>query len=128
MLFLFNDRVVTLSGSANAAMATGIPAHFIAKFKLHDAILAVQTAIMERPNLAAEFPEKTAALAWLLASRSNINAVLFIPPAKCRRPQDVGFRLATIDLTMLVGLKFRQDSGRLSPNVINGAVWQAMAA
>jgi hypothetical protein len=128
MLFLFNDRVVTLTSGANAAMATGIPSRFIAKFKLHDAILAVQTAVMERPNLAAEFPEKTAALAWLLASRSDINAVIFVPPARCSRPQDVVFRLATVDLAMLVGLKHRQETGRLSPTIINNAVWQALAA
>ena len=128
MLFLFNDRIMTLAGGANSTIASGIPTQFVAKFKLHDAILAVQTAIMERPNLAAEAPEKAAALAWLLASRSSVNAVLFIPPANCRRPQDVGFRLATVDLTTLVALKFRQDSGKLSPGLINSSVWQGMAA
>jgi hypothetical protein len=128
MLFLFNDRIMTLTGGANSTIASGIPTKFIAKFKLHDAILAVQTAIMERPNLAAEAPEKAAALAWLLASRSSVNAVLFIPPANCRRPQDVGFRLATVDLTTLVGLKFKQDTGKLSPGLINSSVWQGVAA
>ncbi|GIU68036.1 hypothetical protein PsB1_2190 [Candidatus Phycosocius spiralis] len=105
-----------------------MPARFVARSKLNNAILAVQTAIMERPNLAGEAPEKAAALAWLLASRSSINAVLFIPPAHCRRPQDVGYRLATVDLATLAGLKIRQDSGQLTPKVINNAVWQSIAA
>lgn len=128
MLFLFNDRILTLTGNADVAINAGIPASAVAHFKLNDCILAVQTAIMDMPNLVAEAPQKAAALAWLIASRSDANAILFIAPPKCKRPQEVGFRLATVALTTLGGLKAQQDSGRLTSGIINTSVWQSAVA
>ena len=128
MLFLFNDRVLMLTGNADAVINAGIPATAVARYTLNDSILAVQTAIMEMPNLASEAPKKAAALAWLIASRSDANAILFIAPPKCRRPQEVGFRLATVSLTTLGSLKAQQDAGRLTPGIINTSVWQSAAA
>ncbi|MCA3691757.1 MULTISPECIES: hypothetical protein [Aquidulcibacter] len=128
MLFLFNDRVLMLTGNADAVINAGIPATAVARYTLNDSILAVQTAIMEMPNLASEAPQKAAALAWLIASRSDANAILFIAPPKCRRPQEVGFRLATVSLTTLGSLKAQQDAGRLTPGIINTSVWQSAAA
>ena len=128
MLFLFNDRVLTITGNADLAINAGIPTAAVARYTLNDSILAVQTAIMEIPNLAAESPQKAAALAWLIASRSSANAILFIGPPKCKRPQDVGFRLATVSLTTLGSLKSQQDAGRLTAGIINTSVWQSVAA
>lgn len=128
MLFLFNDRVLTLTGNADVVINAGIPAAAVARYNLNDSILAVQTAIMEMPNLASEAPHKAAALAWLIASRSDANAVLFIAPPKCKRPQEVGFRLATVSLTTLGSLKAQQDAGRLTSGIINTSVWQSAAA
>ena len=128
MLFLFNDRVLTLTGNADVVINAGIPATAVARYTLNDCILAVQTAIMDMPNLAAEAPQKAAALAWLIASRSDANAILFIAPLKCKRPQEVGFRLATVSLTTLGSLKAQQDSGRLTTGIINTSVWQSAAA
>jgi hypothetical protein len=128
MLFLFNDRVLTITGNADLAINAGIPAAAVARYTLNDSILAVQTAIMEIPNLAAESPQKATALAWLIASRSNANAILFIAPPKCKRPQEVGFRLATVSLTTLGSLKGQQDAGRLTSAIINTSVWQSVAA
>jgi len=128
MLFLFNDRVLTITGNADLAINAGIPKAAVARYTLNDSILAVQTAIMEIPNLAAESPQKAAALAWLIASRSNANAILFIAPPKCKRPQEVGFRLATVSLTTLGSLKGQQDAGRLTSAIINTSVWQSVAA
>jgi hypothetical protein len=127
MLFLFNDRILTLSGNSDVVAKAGIPAASVARFTLIDSILAVQTAIMEIPNLAAEAPEKAAALAWLISSRSDANAILFIAPPKCKRPQEVGFRLATVSLTTLGSLKAQQDAGRLTSAIINTSVWQSFA-
>lgn len=128
MLFLFNDRVLTITGNADVAINAGIPSSAVANYTLNDSILAVQTAIMEMPNLAAESAQKAAALAWLIASRSNANAILFIAPPKCKRPQEVGFRLATVSLTTLGSLKAQQDAGRLTSGIINTSVWQSVAA
>jgi hypothetical protein len=128
MLFLFNDRVLMLTGNADVVINAGIPAAAVARYTLNDSILAVQTAIMEVPNLASEAPKKAAALAWLIASRSDANAILFIAPPKCRRPQEVGFRLATVSLTTLGSLKAQQDAGRLTSGIINTCVWQSVAA
>jgi hypothetical protein len=128
MLFLFNDRVLMITGNADVVINAGIPAAAVARYTLNDSILAVQTAIMEMPNLAVEAPQKAAALAWLIASRSDANAILFIAPPKCKRPQEVGFRLATVSLTTLGSLKAQQDAGRLTSGIINTSVWQSVAA
>ncbi len=128
MLFLFNDRVLTLTGNADVAINAGIPSSAVAHYTLNDSILAVQTAIMDIPNLAAESAQKAAALAWLIASRSSANAILFIAPPKCKRPQEVGFRLATVSLATLGSLKAQQDAGRLTSAIINTSVWQSVAA
>lgn len=128
MLFLFNDRVLMITGNADVVINAGIPAAAVARYTLNDSILAVQTAIMELPNLAVEAPQKAAALAWLIASRSDANAILFIAPPKCKRPQEVGFRLATVSLTTLGSLKAQQDAGRLTSGIINTSVWQSVAA
>ena len=126
MLFLFNDRVLTITGNADLAINAGIPTSAVARYTLNDSILAIQTAIMEFPNLAAESPEKAAALAWLIASRSKANAILFVAPPKCKRPQEVGFRLATVSLSTLGSLKGQQDAGRLTSGIINTSVWQSV--
>lgn len=128
MLFLFNDRVLRLTGNADFVINSGIPATAVARYTLADSILATQTAVMEVPNLAVESPQKAAALAWLIASRSDANAVLFIAPPKCRKPQEVGFRLATVALTTLGSLMALQESGKLNSAVINNSVWQSFAA
>jgi hypothetical protein len=128
VLFLFNDRVLTILGGPELVVAAGMPAHVVTKFKLADAVLAAQTAVLSRPDFAAAEPEKTMALAWLIASRSQANAAMFVAPPKCRQPQGVGFRLATVALTTLGALKALQDQGRLTPGTINSSVWQAQAA
>ena len=128
MLFLFNDRVLTLSGGPEVALRAGIPSSAVARYTLPEIILSTQTAIMDIPNLAVSAPEKAAALAWLIASRASANACLFIAPHKCKRPQDVGFRLATVALTTLGALKTQQDAGRITPAMVNASVWQSAAA
>ncbi len=128
MLFLFNDQILMIGGGPDVAIKAGIPTHAVARFTLADTILAIQTAFMEIPNLPTGAPEKAKALAWLLASRSNANAALFLVPPKCKYPQEVGFRLATVSLVTLGNLKNQQDGGKLSANIVNACVWQAQAA
>jgi hypothetical protein len=128
VLFLFNDRILTILGGPELVTSAGMPAHVVTGFKLPDAVLAAQTAIMSNPAFASAEPEKAMALAWLIASRSQANAAMFVAPARCKQPQQVGFRLATVSLTTLGALKALQDQGRLNPATVNASVWQAQAA
>jgi hypothetical protein len=128
VLFLFNDRVLTIAGGPELVTGAGMPAHVVTSFKLNDCIIAAQTAIMARPNLAHDDPAKATALAWLIASRSQANAVMFVAPPKCKSHQQVGFRLAAVALTTLGNLKALQEQGKLSAPIVNASVWQAQAA
>jgi hypothetical protein len=128
MFFLFNDRVLTIAGGPEVVTRAGLPAHAVTKFTLPEVILATQTAIMSDPALALNKPVEAAALAWLLSSRTQANAALFLGPQRCRKPQDVGFRLASVSLTTLGTLKSLQDQGKLTPAMVNASVWQAAAA
>jgi hypothetical protein len=128
MFFLLNDRVLTIAGGPEIVTRAGLPAHAVTRFSTPEVILAIQTAIMGNPAFALTNPTEAAALTWLLASRTQANAGLFIGPAKCRKPQDVGFRLASVSLTTLGTLKSMQDQGKLNPAIVNASVWQSVAA
>lgn len=128
MLFLFNERILTIAGGPELVTGAGMPANIVTGFSLNDCIIAAQTAIMARPNLALEDTGKATALAWLIASRSQANAAMFVAPPKCKSHQQVGFRLATVSLSTLGNLKALQDQGKLNAPIVNASVWQARAA
>jgi hypothetical protein len=84
---------------------------------------------VEIPDLPRTQPDKAAALCWVLASRSQANAALFVPNvASPRKPSDISYRLAQVSITTLGSLHGLQQQGRTSPAVVNASVWQAKAA
>ncbi len=129
MLFLLNDTVLMINGGLALVQRAGLPMDAVRGFRLSDAISAMQTAMIEIPDLVKASPDKAAALCWLLASRSQANAALFVPnSAKPRKPADISYRLAQVSITTLGSLHALQQQGRSSPAVVNAAVWQAKAA
>lgn len=129
MLFLLNDTVLMINGGLALVQRAGLPMDAVRGFRLADAITAMQTAMIEMPDLVKASPDKAAALCWLLASRSQANAALFVPnAAKPRKPTDISYRLAQVSITTLGSLHALQQQGRSSPAVVNASVWQAKAA
>lgn len=128
MLFLMNDRILTISGGPELCTRAGMPAVVVTQFKLGDAIIAAQTAFLEKPDLPRTDPAKATALAWLIASRSDANAALFVPSTRARRYSDVHYRLATVALTTLGSLNALQAQDRLDAGLINASVWRSAAA
>lgn len=128
MLFLLNDRVISIVGGAEVLNAAGLPISFATSCNLNNAIVAMQTAIMENPNLANADTTKAAALCWLINSRSGANAAMFVPAFKAKRPADVAYRLANVSLTILGSFKAFQEQGKLTTNTINQTVWNKVAA
>jgi hypothetical protein len=128
VLFLLNDQVFQISGGLELANKARMPMEMVRGFRLADVVVAMQSAFVENNDLPRTDPVKAAALCWLLASRSQANAALFLPAAKCRKPSDVSYRLAQVPITVLGSLNAMQQQGRLSASVVNSSVWQAQAA
>ena len=101
-----------------------MPHQLINKSGLGDIILALQNAFVLDPNFHINQPEKAAALAWILNSKSKANAAVFVPTtAKVKSPAQIGYRLANTDLTILGAFNSLQEQGRLSSNMINDVIW-----
>jgi hypothetical protein len=129
LLFLLNDTVLVISGGLALVQRAGLPMEAVRGFKLSDAIAAMQAALVEIPDLARREPDKAGALCWVLASRSQANAALFVPNvATPKKPADISYRLAQVSITTLGSLHSLQQQGRTTPALVNASVWQARAA
>jgi hypothetical protein len=128
LLFLLNDGVLTIAGGMDLLERTGLPMALVTQGTQADAIIAMQTAIMECPDLVHRNPEKATALCWLLNAKTQANAALFIPAAnKIKSPMQIAYKLGSVDLTTLGALLSLQKQGRLTNNVINQSVWRKVA-
>ncbi len=124
MLFLLNDRILKIAGGIELLDKAGVPHQLINKSGLGDIILALQNAFVLDPNFHINQPEKAAALAWILNSKSKANAAVFIATTpKVKSPSQIGYRLANTDLTILGAFHSLQEQGRLSSNMINDVIW-----
>lgn len=63
-------------------------------------------------------------LAALLAISGEVNCALFLCPPKAKSPRDVAVRVAYAPIMTLAYLLSAQQSGKLSPAMINQQVWQ----
>lgn len=128
MLFLLNDRVLKTAGGKDLITKVGLPLSFATQCSTAQAVLAMQTAFLEDPNLPVNNPDKAAALAWLLSGRTGANSAMFIYScAKPKHPHEVAYRLATTSLTILGALNALQEQGKLNTRTINENVWAKAA-
>jgi hypothetical protein len=127
MLFLLNNRVFNLTGGIALTTAAGMPTSMATKFTLAEAVIAAQTAFLANPDLQVSDPTKAAALAFLIASRSQANAALFVVPERSKQPSHVNYRLATVGITTLGSLHGLQEQGRSNDDMVNASVWRAAA-
>lgn len=128
MLFLLNDCVLMISGGKELLERTGFPMNFVAHASASDAVVAMQSAIYENPNLWNENADKAAALCWLLNAKTQANSAMFLPIApKIKSPNQVAYKLGKTDLTTLGALLSLQKQGRLTNQIINDSVWKKVA-
>jgi hypothetical protein len=126
MLFLLNDVVLTIDpGEATPPLG----AEKFARLSL-DKLSALGAELFTGdPALARNNPVRAARLASLIVMKSpEINAALFVAPAKGCRPEQVACRYASLTLDILAGLNLRQQSGILTATDADNAVWRRLAA
>lgn len=127
MLFLLNNRIFNLAGGVKLAEAAGMPLKMTTRFSLPEVIIATQSAYIANPDLQVSDPVQAAALAFLIASRSQANAGLFVVPPRATKASHVNYRLATVGITTLGSLHAMQNQGRSSDDIVNASVWRAAA-
>ncbi len=83
----------------------------------------------EDPRLQHRRVERAKRLASLIITKApEVNAALFVAPARDCKPHQVAVRLASLDLTLLAQLHVDQQAGRLTPAVADQLVWARAAA
>lgn len=126
MLFLLNDMVLNLEGdvlSAAKVQATRAPLRF-------DFISRMgQELFSEDPLVHKNHPERARRLASLIVTKApSVNAALFLAPMRGCAIDQVAFRYAQVDFSVLCGLASRQTEGALSPVDADRHVWKRLAA
>jgi hypothetical protein len=126
MLFLLNDHVLDFESE-----------DFLPPFgseRFHALSLAFVTKLgqeiyAESPLLHREEPERAKRLALLIASKApDVNAALFVAPAKGCRPDQVTIRLTKVDEDTLSDLHEQDMTGALTPVKADREVWRRLAA
>ena len=126
MLFLLNDVVLTIDPGEGAPP---LDAGKFASVSL-DKLSALGAELFTGdPALARNNPAKARRLAALIVLKSpEINAALFVAPARGCRAEQVACRYASLTLDILAGLNVRQQAGILSATDADNAVWRRLAA
>ena len=83
----------------------------------------------EDPRMQHHEPERARRLAALIVTKSpDVNAALFVAPARGCRAEEVGVRMARLDVNILARLHQDQQAGRLTPALADQLVWMRAAA
>ncbi len=126
MYFLLNDALLNLQGDDLSPTAIG--RRFAAVGFDYVQSLG-QELFSEQPVVQRTHPERAAKLAALInAKHPEINAALFVAPAKGCKPSEVGMRFASIDITAVANLQRAQTNGALDAVFADREVWRRLAA
>lgn len=126
MLFLLNDVVLNL---APQTLTPPMPAKKFGALGLTHVMRLGRELFSQEPRLPAHAAERASKLAMLLVAKApQVNAALFVAPAKDCDPEAVSVRLASVDLGVLAVLKERQDAGALTAALADQQVWGRRAA
>ena len=126
MLFLLNDRILDLNLRRFEAPLD--PARFQA-LTLPFVMKLGQEAFADAPLLHRDDAERGRRLAMLIAIKApEVNAALFVAPAKNCRPDEVSGRFATLSLDLMATLYVRDRDGVLDLLTADREVWRRMAA
>jgi hypothetical protein len=126
LLFLMNDVVLTL-GSTETVLPLDVQR--FRRLSLAFVIQLGQELFAEQPLLQHTDPAKAERLALLLmAKQHDLNAALFVAPAKGCAPADVATRFCNLSFDVMAALHARQNEGALTPVAADREVWRRMAA
>jgi hypothetical protein len=126
MLFLMNDVVLSFDP---AELTPPVTRDRFAKLSLSYVGELGKELFAEEPLLHRKDPERAARLAALIVSKaSEINAALFIAPARGCRIEDVQVRYVQLGVEVMATLLERQNSGALTNVEADRQVWRRLAA
>jgi hypothetical protein len=125
MLFLLNDVLINLDPSDEPPLEAG---RFHALSLPH--LLKLGSELFaEEPLLQQTNPERARRLALLIrAKEPEVNAALFVAPAKDCAPGVVVSRVANVSLEVMANLNAHAKTGDLNPVTADREVWRRMAA
>ena len=125
MYFLLNDVVLTLELQL---LTPPMIARRFSSLTLECVEQLGQEIFAEEPRLQHRRLERARRLAALIVSKApDVNAALFVAPARGCRFDQVAVRLASLDVSLLARLHVEQQSGRLTPAVADQLVWAQAA-
>jgi hypothetical protein len=121
MFFLLNDVVLRLELQM---LAPPMQARKVSSLSLDCVKRLAAEMYAEEPRLQHRSPERAKRLATLIVSKApQVNAALFVAPARGCDPGEVSMRLAQLDLPVLAKLHQEQQSGHLTPAIADREVW-----
>lgn len=126
MLFLVNDVVLNLDG---AQLAPPVAAQRFKALSMGFVEKLGRELFAEEPLLHRVHLERARRLAGLiLLKQPEINAALFVAPARNCDPSQVSVRYAQISFEIMGVLYERQQSGTLNAVEADRQVWRRLAA
>jgi hypothetical protein len=125
LYFLLNDVVLTLELQV---LTPPMLARRFSALTLENVQQLGQEIFAEEPRLQHRRLERAKRLAALIISKApDVNAALFVAPARGCRFDHVAVRMASLDLALLSRLHNEQQSGRLTPAIADQLVWAQAA-
>ena len=126
MMFLLNDRVLDLD--LRAIPQPLDPSRFHA-LSLSYVVKLGQELFSEQPLLHRDEPERAKRLAMLIMAKApEVNAALFVAPARGCRPDEVSNHFANVSIDVMAGLSMKAEKGELNPVTADRDVWRRLAA
>ena len=126
VLFLINDTVFEFEARD---IVPPLDAQRFAAVSLGYVIQLGKELYAEEPLLHRVAPERARRLAALLAMKQpDINAALFVAPAKYCRPDDVGTRFCNLGFEVMASLQTQSQQGALDAVAADREVWRRLAA
>ena len=126
MLFLLNDVVLILEGKR---LMSALDMRRFGSLRLQLVTTLGQEAFSEEPLLHRCCLDQAVRLAALITAKApEINAALFVAPARNCPPEQVAHRFAQVDFDVMAQLYSRQQTGGLSTLEADRQVWRRLAA
>ena len=125
MYFLLNDVVLTLELQL---LTPPMMARRFSALTLDCVEKLGREIFAEEPRLQHRRLERARRLAALIVTKApEVNAALFAAPSRGCRFEQVGVRLASLDVGVLARLHAEQQSGRLTASLADRLVWAQAA-
>ena len=122
MLILLNQTVIDVGDPVETLIALGVA-------DMRPPSLAKLAALGQDAAFAAggienAHPGITRTLAAFMGLLGEVNCAMFVCPPRMRSARDVAVRMGYAPLTTMVYLLSAQESGRLTPALVNQQIWR----